>query len=203
MDRKIIVYDFDKTLTYKDTLFGFFLHSSSKNFLFPFKVLFYYALMIGAWLKLITNTNLKEYGIRLFLKEKRVSYLRKVSTSYVERIRFNKLFSELNFNDDNIFYIASASFEVYLKIIFPEHVNILASQIKYVNNRVKGLKFNCYGENKINALAKYGVKKIDVLFTDSYNDYPLASISKKIIIVKEDQLIEFNNIESFKTYFGR
>jgi len=47
----IVVYDFDKTLTYKDTLFGFFLEFS-KN---PLKIVSYISLMILAKFGFISN----------------------------------------------------------------------------------------------------------------------------------------------------
>ena len=203
MDKKIIVFDFDKTLTYNDTLLGFFKIVSRRNIQFPLKLFSYIVLLIGAYLKLISNLKLKELGILIFLKNEREAYVHKLSASYKDKIKFNKLFYQYNFNCDYRFYVVSASFEDYLKYIFPENVVILGSQIAYLNKRVNGLKFNCYKENKLNALAEHGIFKIDVLYTDSYSDYALASISKKIMIVKKDELHECNCIQDFNMYFGK
>ena len=68
---------------------------------------------------------------------------------------------------------------------------------------VCGLKFNCYNKNKIDALANANVFKISEFYTDSYSDFPLASISEKIIIVNGDRLHVCNNIKEFNTYFGK
>ena len=203
MNNRVIVFDFDKTLTYKDTLLGFFLYCSSKNLLFPFKVFCFFFLMVCAKLKMTSNFKLKEYGIRFFLYGQHRSNIHKKSSEYAKKISFNDLFKNFNFNTDLAIYVSSASFEEYLKMIFPDNVKILASQLTYDNDRVSGLKFNCYRENKKRVLAEKDVHEIDVLYTDSYNDYSLAMISKKIMIVKKDRLIELNNIESFNAYFGK
>jgi len=62
--KEIIVYDFDKTLTYKDTLYGFFKAVANRDiFYFP-KLFIYISFMVFAKLGLISNTTLKEYGIK-------------------------------------------------------------------------------------------------------------------------------------------
>ena len=202
MKNKIIVFDFDKTLTYNDTLFGFFVCASKINILFPLKVGIYFTLMVLAKIKLLSNTKLKEFGVLIFLKNKSSSELRKSSVSYKKTIKFNKLFSKYNFNNENI-YIVSASFEDYLNSIFTDNVTIIGSQLTYSQDLVCGLKFNCYNKNKIDALANANVFKISEFYTDSYSDFPLASISEKIIIVNGDRLHVCNNINEFNTYFGK
>ena len=202
MKNKVVVFDFDKTLTYNDTLFGFFVCASKTNILFPLKVGIYFTLMILTKIKLLSNTKLKELGVLIFLKNKSSSELSSSSVSYKKTIKFNKLFSKYNFNNENI-YIVSASFEDYLISIFPDNVTIIGSQITYNQDLVCGLKFNCYNKNKIDALANANVFKISEFYTDSYSDFPLASISEKIIIVKGDKLHVCNNINEFNTYFGK
>ena len=66
----IIVFDFDKTLTFKDTLFGFYKIVNKNSSIFLIKRLL---LLIGAFLykfKIIDNDSLKSFGIFLFLKGK-------------------------------------------------------------------------------------------------------------------------------------
>ena len=42
MQNDIIVFDFDKTLTYKDTLLNFYIHTSKKKLKIPNKVVLLY-----------------------------------------------------------------------------------------------------------------------------------------------------------------
>ena len=73
-------------------------------------------------------------------------------------------------------------------------MKIIGSKINIEKNQ---LEFNCYGENKILALNNEKINCIDVFYTDSISDLPLAKLSKKIILIKNDKMIECNNIEDF------
>jgi len=193
----IVVYDFDKTLTYKDTLFGFFLEFS-KN---PFKIFFYFCLMVCAKLKLISNDILKRWGVKLFLKGVSKDTIEKKAHIYAKKIKTNSLYKEIDLKDR--VFIVSASFQEYLKPLFSKDVSIIASRLDYADGKVVGLLFNCYGKNKIDALQKEGIFKIDLFFTDSYSDKPLALLTKKIVIVKDDTKTMCNTLKEFENYFKK
>ncbi len=201
--KKVIVYDFDKTLTYKDTLVGFFLYSAKKDISYPFKVIIYLLGMILSKLQIIKNTQLKTLGIKLFLsKLEQKTLLRKYST-YKNKIKFNKIYKTMTFTEENDYFVVSASFEEYLSAMFPKNVNIIASKMEYVDGVPVGIKINCYKENKILALNQWGIKTIDILYTDSYSDYTLAKISEKIIIINGDKETVCHDIDEFKRYFQK
>ncbi len=203
MRKKIIVYDFDKTLTYKDTLFGFF-YATIKNRLFGFpKLTIYIGSMIFAKFKIISNNRLKKIGIELFLKGKSSHDISLLSQKYARLIPFNKLYERFDVDNKNRYFIVSASFQEYLYPLFSKDVHIIGSVLSYDGDKVSGLKFNCYKEKKVLALKKIGIEEIDLLYTDSYSDVALAKISKKIVIVDGDKLIEVGNIDEFKRYFNR
>ena len=193
----IVVYDFDKTLTYKDTLLGFFLEFS-KN---PLKLFIYFLAMVFAKLKLISNDTLKEVGVRLYLYKKTKDEVKKLSKSYAKKIKTNFIYKDIDYSQT--IYIVSASFEEYLKPLFPKEVFVVASKLRYKDGRVDGVLFNCYGENKIKALKNYKVLKIDSFFTDSYSDLPLVKISKKTVVIKGDEAIECESLDDFKRCFKR
>ncbi len=203
MRDSVIVYDFDKTLTYKDTLFGFF-YSSVKNplLLFP-KLTIYMGSMVLAKFKVISNTRLKEIGIRVFLKGKSSHDISLLAQKYAKVIPFNKLYERFDVDPKNRYFIVSASFQEYLYPLFSKDVHVIGSVLSYEKDKVCGLEFNCYKEKKVLALKKIGIDQIDLLYTDSYSDVALAKISKKIVIVDGDKLIEVGNIDEFKRYFNR
>ena len=64
--KRIVVFDFDKTLTYKDTLLGFFTTVGRERAFFLPKLMFYLFSMVQAKTGLISNTTLKERGVALF-----------------------------------------------------------------------------------------------------------------------------------------
>lgn len=191
---KIIVYDFDKTLTKKDTLFGFFRFNSKRNLSYIFKILIYIFLMVLTKFKIISNDRLKDLGIKLFLKNLTKEELDFKFENYGKTIEYNFLFKETNFETSDDIYIISASFEEYLKPIFSKNIKIIGSKINIEKNQ---LEFNCYAENKILALNNQEINHIDIFYTDSISDLPLAKLAKKIMLIKNDKMIECNNIEDF------
>ena len=92
--KKIIVYDFDKTLTKKDTLFGFFIFDAKKNIGFYFKVLCYFLFMILVKTSFISNRSLKNVGIKLFLSNLGKEQIRCKFLNYKSQISFNFLFKK-------------------------------------------------------------------------------------------------------------
>jgi len=203
MMTKVIVFDFDKTLSYSDTLFGFFSSASTKNITYPFKVLIYLFTMVLAKFKFLSNSDLKHFGIILFLKGMNQNQLNSAALAYSKKIKLNTLYNEFDFLSKDTIYIVSASFAVYLRPLFPSNVKVLGSKLLFKDERVIGLKENCFKAQKIEALLKEDIKIIDVTYTDSYSDFSLASISKKTIIVNGDKTHECENIEAFNSYFNK
>ena len=194
---KVIVYDFDKTLTTHDTLFGFFIFNEEIGFLFYIKSVVYIFLMVLAKLNFISNQLLKEKGIHLFLSKLPHEKLKYKFENYHEKITYNFLFKKINFKSSKNTYVVSASFKQYLDPIFPKNVKVIGSSLHGSHGDFK-LKFNCYGDNKLTALKDSGIGKIDVLYTDSISDLSLASISNTIIVIKNNQEIVCHNLNEFK-----
>jgi phosphoserine phosphatase len=203
MKSKIIVFDFDKTLSYSDTLFGFFSSASKKNIAHPFKIVIYLFTMVLTKFKVLSNTDLKHIGIILFLKGMNQTQLQSTAINYSKKIQLNRLYREFDFFSKNIIYIVSASFTNYLRPLFPENVKVLGSEILFKKDKITGLSFNCFESNKAKILINKGVTEIDLLYTDSYSDFSLACMAKKIIIIHGDKSYECRNIESFKSYFDK
>lgn len=201
MIKRTIVFDFDKTLTYHDTLFGFLNLAASKNVLYPIKIVVYFIAMVLSSLKLITNSSLKSLGIRLFLKGKSFDEISDISEKYVSQIECNDLYKEYNFETTDNIYIVSASFYAYLKPLFPDNVVIYASRLEFQNKHVFGLKDNCYEERKLQVLLEKGISHIDVLYTDSISDYPLVQISDKTVLVRKNKRINCSSNEEFLEQF--
>lgn len=196
--KKVIVYDFDKTLTENDTLFSFFIFNERKSFFFVAKLIIYISYMICTKLKIISNDKLKELGIKLFLSNLTKEELTYKFSNFKSVINFNFLFYKTDFSKyQEDIYIVSASFKEYLEPIFPKNVRILASSIRYENGKAKGLLFNCYAKNKIKILEKENIKKIDIFYTDSISDLPLVEVSKKTFLIKNDKKIECLNTNDF------
>jgi len=187
MPETIIVYDFDKTLTYNDSLFGFYRCCNS-GFSFYLKTIFFILFIILYRLRFITNDSLKEWGVFLFLKGKKKEYLKTCGKEYFKKIKKNSLYDTIK-NSRNIVYICSASFGEYLESFNNSQIKVLGSDLNYdEHDCVVSLKFNCYGHNKLIKLRDFKLNKIDVFYTDSFVDKPVMDISNIVYLVDGDKI---------------
>lgn len=183
----MVVFDFDKTLTNADTLKGFYNEFRS-DFYFYFKKLILIFAAVLYKCSVINNDRLKKIGVSLFLKGKKVSEIDVAGRRYAKKIPLNKIYFEeyLQTSKDNRM-IVSASFQEYLKYVFPEE-RIIASSLSYDSNLVKGLAENLYGKTKREFLIKCEINFIERLYTDSYSDRFLMEISKEVFLVKREKM---------------
>ena len=197
--KKLIVFDFDKTLTYKDSLRGFYFFASKKNLGFPFKLFRYYFLVAQRKLKQISLIDLNDNAIKLFLAGYNKNNLDVIGKNFIKRIIFNKIYYDdyaaLAQNEENQVIVTSASFEIYLKHIGFKH--LLATELNYENDKPVGIKFLNHDINKMKKLNEIGITVVDVLYTDSISDLPLARIAKQIILIRKDEKIVCNSVEEF------
>ncbi len=182
----IVVFDFDKTLTYSDTLFGFYKEFSKNPLKFVFLILCGLLNRFG----IFTNDTCKKFGIFLFIRGKSKDEVLDVGRKYIEKIKFREeIFQKVREyieNGDRVF-IVSASYEEYLinlKKIFGPNISIFGSKLKFTDGKVSGLQMNCFGERKVEVLKNIDVLSVDIFYTDSIYDKPLMEISKKVCIVK-------------------
>ena len=201
--KKCLGFDFDKTLTYHDTLFGFFRHCARKNLLYPVKLLLYFVAMVAAKLKMLSNTRLKEIGVRLFLAGEKREEIEACARSYAKTISLNKLYRSLDFADGNRYVIISASFEEYLKTLFPAHVEVIASKLAYEDGKVTGVARNCYAQQKEAFVRVAGIEAFDCFYTDSISDLALVKMSRKSVVVQGDTTVVCSNSKAFVECFGK
>jgi len=189
----MIVFDFDKTLTQKDTIFGFYQNAAKSKRKFKILLPGYYLIAVLTKLGILSNTTLKKAGIRFFLKGYNIDALERIGKAYASSIKLNEIYYShfLEYNTDEVI-IMSASYDIYLKYLFPEY-KVVASKIKYNNaGKVEGLDENIFGQQKLNWLLKNNIKIIDTLYTDSFSDKPLMSISKCTYLVKNGGLLKLS-----------
>lgn len=182
------VFDFDKTLTYKDTLLGFyleviFINNKIKIILLPI----YFIFMIFHKYKIIDNECLKKIGVYLFLKNISRIEIEKIATKYSRKVKLNKLYAINKIVKNKI--ILTGSFEIYVKKILEPEYKVYGSKLIFSNDKVQGLKFNMYGENKLIFFKEnFSNETIEEFYTDSLTDLPIMKIANKNYFVKGDKI---------------
>ena len=184
----MLVFDFDKTLINKDTLFGFYRFVASRGSLFSLKRFLLRVAALVYKMGILSNDDLKAFGIGLFLKGRTQEEIEKAGKQYAQTLSLNHVYSAIYKSlDSKQKIVISASFEEYLKFVFPGE-QVIGSFLFYKNGRVKGLALNMYGPNKRIALKEKGILTIEQFFTDSYADRPLMEISSLVYLVKNDKI---------------
>jgi phosphoserine phosphatase len=157
--------------------------------------------MISHKAKLISNDNLKRAGVALFLRGKSKEFLTKRGEEYSETVELNKVYYNEFLKYRNP-YVVSASFYEYLSPLLPNS-NLICSKMQYTNDRASGLKINCHGKTKYQALRALRIEHVNKLYTDSISDLALAQVSEEINLVRGDEIIRCDNLEHFVELAGR
>lgn len=184
------VFDFDKTLTSKDSIFGFYksVHGE-KGLYFPKRILMIVAGILYK-LKLISNDQLKRLGVAFFLKGKTRDEVEKAGREYAQTIRLNNIYkNHFLKTPPNDRMIISASFEAYLKYLFPGE-KVYGSKLAYTDSRVSGLSLNMYGKEK-RVLLDALDREVEKCYSDSYSaDIAMIEKASEALLIKGGRIIE-------------
>lgn len=178
------VYDFDKTIYDGDSSIDFYAYNLSKSWVIA--LLWPSQLMVGVLykLKLIDKTLMKQifYAYFRFIPniDKRLDGFWKANRSKI------KAFYATTKKEDDI--IVSASPEFMLEPICRElGVRLIASRVDKRNGVYTGK--NCFGEEKVKRFRKlYPDAVIEVFYSDSLSDSPMAKIANEAVFVVGEQL---------------
>lgn len=199
---KTIVFDFDDTITTFDTIFPFLFYANKDGYFFK-------SIKQGLCLffrtcyrfKLINNFQLKDRAIKLLIGNYSQEEIKKAAADFFQEISFHETVArELNrWQKDPTaqVYISTASFLDYVELLketYPQLI-IQASELNYQDGKVTGLKSNNYGAEK---MCPWKGKRIDVFYSDSLTDLPLAQIANKICLITKNGVIrECDSLDHF------
>jgi len=191
---QVVVFDFDKTLTTHDTILPFFVFCASKR---PLRFLFlplYYACKVLSKLGVITVQKEKELGL-LLLCPRGYDEFKVYAEEYAATLTTDAL-NGIYFSDFRRYassgarlVIASASFQEYLQHIFPNQEVIGSACRVSSDGRIQGLAHHPYKVEKACALKMAGIERIDVFYTDSAADMPVAEMSQTVKWIKDGVVI--------------
>lgn len=199
---KIIVFDFDKTVSEKDT-FNLFLYFMGREVdYYLIKRFVYYLIITLRKLRIITNLKQKQLGLNLFINKK--NSISDISlNSFCKSIKLKKFMLDLleKKSLESRVIICSASPVIYIKKLLPK-VEVHGLEFSFNNNKYVISK-HPYKIEKLRILQEIGVKRIDEFYTDSYSDRFIARISNINVVVSKTKTYRFDNYHSFENYFNR
>ncbi|KMQ70566.1 HAD family hydrolase [Chryseobacterium koreense] len=185
--KKLYLFDFDGTLTYKDTMFLYLKFYDPLKFNFQF--IKHVPLFILLKLKLANAEKVKKSFISSILKGQRKSRIEEKTKKFFENyypeiIRENALEFIKNRKSENTeSYIVSASLDIWVKP-FAEKLgmNLLATRAEFRDDIFTGnfLGRNCNGTEKVSRIKEaIDGKKFDkiIAFGDTSGDRPMMDFA--------------------------
>ena len=188
MKRKLYLFDFDGTITTKDSFIHFIKCSFSSQEIF-FKLLKNFFKIVFMIFTCKDKSEVKELLLLIFFKNKSKVEIELMGFQYsikyldtIIRPQFLKFLSKINKETSDIF-IVSASLDVWLSDFSNRmKLNLLCTQLEYSDNKFTG-SFNgenCKGVEKVNRIKNVvTLKDYDeiISFGDSVGDKEMFAIS--------------------------
>ena len=190
----IVVFDFDGTLI-KDDSFILLLNFFKKNFL---KKKLEEILFLLYKRRLINNSILKKFIFRFIINKITINSYYQIMSEISRHIIYNSLYNTETItrliryiNDGHRVLVISASPELGIRILLKDLIGSRITQLEVIGSKLKidssnyiiGLADNCYSNKKKEALMARGINFIDIFYTDSIEDMPVALMSHKIYLV--------------------
>lgn len=178
----MIVFDFDKTLTYRDTTLPFLAFG-----LTPVKSiqchLRYYFLALLVKCKCYSVLSLKQTMINWRFRKYDIQAWKLHCKEFSSTINTNALYRQTNWEEPHL-VVASASFKEVLVHLFPSFVLVVGSEVA-IGKQINITKHSM-GEQKASLLRDAGIESFDRLYTDSLADLPLMKMASEVVWVKGD-----------------
>ncbi|MBF0576100.1 HAD family hydrolase [Dysgonomonas sp. GY617] len=194
-NKTIAAFDFDGTITTKDTLFDFIRFYIGKHNLLKGLIILS-PILISYKLGFTRNDIAKQKLFSYFFKDKSIQEFNKVSIDYAKRIKEivrPEILEKIKWHQaqNHIVIIISASIVNWIKP-WASEINIktvLGTEIEVKSNIIEGVfsSKNCYGQEKINRLiAQYPNRDEYVLYAygDSRGDKELLAFSDHPTLIK-------------------
>lgn len=184
--KKLYLFDFDGTLTYKDTMFMFLKYYSPAKFQVQF--IKHIPLFVMLKLKLVDAENVKKNFIASLLKGESEKKIKSVAQSFAEKhqdiFRQNALDFINNIDREKTeSYIVSASLDIWVEPFAKQlQIPFLATQAEFVDGKYTGSfkSPNCNGPEKVNRIKQaIAGKKFDkkIAFGDTSGDKPMLNFA--------------------------
>lgn len=203
MKKTVVAYfDFDGTITTKDTLLPFLLEVVGyPKFIFKLPVILPTVFLY--LLKVINNEIAKEKVLNILLKGKKENFLEEKAQNFAKK-RIDKLikpeiFAKLEYHQEHnhTIIIVSANLAIYLRFwaILHKIDAVIATELDFCNGRFTGrlATRNCYGLEKTKRIRHY--LEANGAYTYSYGYGNSAGDHELLNFVDEGYWVSGNSIE--------
>lgn len=191
---KIVIFDFDKTLTIKDSLAPFANYIAKKRSDYLKLFLFYFSLFIYK-LKCVNDKTFKEFFLKLFIRDLNTIDVEKIVREFFnDKLKYlinEKVFNKLEnhiVSGDTV-YIVSANFDFFLEPIIKiwNLSGVISTQAEKKNSCFTGkiIGNTCKGEDKlrkIETILGYEKLREAIAYGDKQDIYLLKSVAEGIEI---------------------
>ena len=187
---KIVVYDFDGTLSYGDSMEELF-NSKMQGAKAGYR-LYYYFLKVLSKLRLSTVKREKERMIKLLFHSDEKAF-REACVEQAKGYTFSTIMDNLK-NDlslGNRVIVLSASSEYFLKTVFSgDKIEILGTTFHCEGEKIKSIKQHPFYHEKVDTLVGYGAPVVDEAYFDSKWDDCLKPLCRVWHKVKDGVVVE-------------
>jgi len=188
--KKTIVYDFDGTLSYGDSMEELF-NSEMRGLKSLYKI-YYYFLKVLSKLRLSTVKREKEKMIKLLFHSDETAF-REACEKQAKGYRFSPIMDNLKKDvaEGNKVIVLSASSVYFLNVVFVGmDVEIFGATFKCKDGRILCINQHPFYHEKVDTLIEHGIAEIDESYFDSKWDECLIPISNKWNKVKNGVIIQ-------------
>lgn len=185
----ITVFDFDGTLSYKDSMKSLF--DEQMTGIRSVYRIYYYVLKVLAKLKITTVKFEKEQMLKLLFRSE-VSRFASASREQAGRFQLNPVFAKVQEHIDRAdrVIVLSASSEYFLNVIFKDmNVEIIGTTLRLNGNRILGIDRHPFYHEKVERLKEIGITEVDEMYYDSKWDEVLIPMCKEAHKVINGQII--------------
>lgn len=186
----LALFDFDGTITKKDSFIGFLIYAVGFN-KFICGMIKLSPFLLAYKFKIIPNWKAKEYVLMHFFQNWDKSHFNEIASNYsyekLPLIVQKKALECLNNhqNERSKVVIVSASLENYLSGWCKKcNVELIGTRLELLNNKITGkiLGKNCYGLEKVRRITeKYNLDKYETIYAygDSIGDEEMLEIANE------------------------
>lgn len=190
--RKTVVYDFDGTLAYGDSLESLF-NQEMRGWKTIYK-LYYYFLKVLSKLKLSTVKREKERMIKLLFHSDEKAF-RDACEKQAEGYRLTPIMECLKKDveaGDRVIVLSASSVYFLEKIFLGMKVEIYGTTFNVKDGKMLGINQHPFYHEKVDTLIENGINVVDEAYFDSKWDECLKPLCKKCHKVKNGVIVEEN-----------